>query len=63
MPVATPARVREIRQQLQEIVHNRLPRDGKAWARDVLAKIERGEYVSYAAKRNAMAALGLEVRA
>lgn len=57
------ARMRELNDELQSVVVNRIPVDGKAWAVNVLARAERGEAVSYGAKRMAMQALGKGVKA
>lgn len=62
-PAVTPARLREVRAQLQQIVSQRVPTDSKAWAREVMAKVERGESVSYRARKLAAEALGQGVRA
>lgn len=62
-PVVSPARLREVRAQLQEIVSKRVPSDGKAWARDVMAKVERGEAVSFRARQLAQQVLGRGVQA
>lgn len=61
-PAVSPARLSKVREQLQQIVSHRVPTDSKGWAREVLARADRGEAVSYRAKQMALEVLGKAVR-
>lgn len=55
LPPADPERAAEVLQKARQLFAGRRSTDGLAWARNAIAKAERGEYVSRATLRAARA--------